>query len=246
MKRNCVKMLLLMTALAGCQKEGNQESPVLTSALKVKGGLLQHAVRMNAGNDTIGIHHNLALNAVVSYSRENGGINLDDCVIFLDEYYRTPLLANRAEIVNSVHSLKGNTLNDFEKIIARLPFSVDSKQLVSSVLNAIRASPSMDAHVINARLDAIEGIAKTRVKDKELSIILQLISISKHSSNFWITRYGDQPLPGPERLWKVLAAIHADNCGFLIGIIFGDPEFGAALFSASVGFGINDDNRVDI
>nr|WP_288813112.1 hypothetical protein [uncultured Sphingobacterium sp.] len=232
-------------AITGCQKEKKELYTKQGISVVQKAPLSRgHAVDKS---DSAGIRHNLALRAMIESSRMNGGTNWDECVIFLDGYFVRPENADRGGIITYAKRMVSEDGVDPEEVISALPYSVAAKRTIRSVLDANRTMQSPDTEALENRLRLIVANAERQLAPAELEVVKELASIARHSSRFWENYFGHQPVPPVgEGLLKILWTIHADNMGYLCGILFGDPEFGASLFSASGGFGIANNERVDI
>lgn len=245
MKKSFAVVAFLLAILMGCQKDEQSKNSNQTNNPVPKISLHKVPAVMS-GDDSIGIEHNNALASLIEFSRMNGGINSDECFIFLDQYYLPPSNADRAEIFNYAQKLITKQPIDSQEILVRLSVSNTAKQMLQSIIDIVRKQQVLDLNHLNERLAGQESKAMQTLKGEELSVVLQLCSISRNSGKFWQTYYGDHPTQGGEGFWKVLAAIHADNCGYLVGAICGDAGFWSAYFSATIGFSILGDGKVEI
>jgi hypothetical protein len=246
MKRTFMAMTVLLAVLTGCQKENRTVEKKKVKKAELFASLVTQSGITRDIRDSVGLDHNRALTSLIEYSKMNGGINRDECFIFLDQYYMAPSNVNRADNYRYAKMVLSKQPIDSDGIIIQMSYSQATKQLLQTIIDITLQQQELNLQLLNEKLAALESKARQRLKGEELSVALQLSSISRHSAKFWKTYYIDHPRPVGEGLWKVLAAIHADNCGFLVGVLFGDPGFWSAYFSATVGFSILDDRKVEI
>jgi phage gp37-like protein len=234
----------VLIMLAGCQKQNNS-----TDNEKVVKPVVLNSVRnLSAANlnaDSIGIIHNNALAAAMQFSSSNKGWNGQ--VVFLQKYFNVPPDADHQAIVEQARSMmNSNAPVDADQIINRLPVTEAARQLLSAIMADSQQMSKMDPELLIQRLTQIDLQAQHTLNPNEQLIVHRLFSVAKFSAIFWKRYFEQYPLPeDQEPFLKWLAALYADNCGCLVGILFGDPDFGAALFSASVGYVIYYDNKAE-
>lgn len=221
-------MAILLTILAGCQKEQGQEKQQAPKKAGVQLDWQSTVSNLQSNRDSVGELHNEVLGAVWNHVQRTGGDTAEGKLGFIVTYFKQQKGINIGPVLEKgMAFIRNNEPPHISEVIPQLSISEPAKEILLSIDAALRECRDMDnENELAQRIRQAEEEAKVLdLPFEEQRMIGEVGAVAEYSSVFWRKIVKEHPMPGKgndQPLLKWLANRHADFIGALIGIVCGD------------------------
>lgn len=221
-------MAILVTVLAGCQKEQREGNQQTVTNAEEKMYLQNTADGFESSRDSVGKLHNEVLGAVWDHVQRTGDDTAEGKRRFIITYFKQHKGVNIGPVLQKGQQfIRNNEPPQISEVIPQLSISEPAKEILLSIDAALRECRDMNnENELAQRIKQAEEEAKVLdLPLEEQRMIGEVGAVAEYSSFFWKKIIQEHPLPSKDidqPLLKWLANRHADFIGALIGILCGD------------------------